>query len=71
MKYASTQKKAIALAKNEIKKKMNVSRLSEHLIKYTTCKCGCGESLAIELWTFIDKDIQFTKIGICKFCSNK
>jgi hypothetical protein len=69
MLYASTQNKAIRLAKNEVKKQMNVSRISEHLIKYTTCNCGCGESLAIELVTFINKDTQFTRVGICQYCS--
>jgi hypothetical protein len=69
MLYASTQNKAIRLAKKEVKKQMNVSRISEHLIKYTTCNCGCGESLAIELVTFINKDTQYTKVGICYYCA--
>jgi hypothetical protein len=69
MLYASTQKKAIALAKNEVKKQMNVSRISEHLIKYTTCQCGCGETLGINLTTFFNKEVQSINVAICHYCA--
>jgi len=69
MQYAKNEKQAIRMAKNQIKKEMNISRISEHLINYKSCNCGCGESPAIELVTFLNKDQQFTKVGICEYCS--
>ena len=57
------------MAKNQIKKEFNLSRISEHLIKYKSCNCGCGESSAIELVTFLNKDQQFTQVGICHYCA--
>ena len=69
MQYAKNEKQAIRMAKNQIKKEMNLSRISEHLIKYKSCNCGCGESPAIEVVTFFNKEQQFTQVGICHYCA--
>jgi hypothetical protein len=67
--YAKNQKQAITLAKNKIKQEFDIKRISEHMIKYTTCNCGCGESLAIELITFLAQSQQYTKVGVCYYCA--
>ncbi len=68
----NTERKAIKLAKGLTRNHFNTKRIAYNIIKYTSCQCDCGETLAIKLTSHKAYQGWYSVIvGICTSCGEK
>lgn len=68
--FTTSKTKAVLLGKNILKSENNVKRLAYSIVKTTSCKCNCGETLGYNVTAEIKGQWYDVTIGICEQCNN-
>ena len=70
MKYfETTTRKAIILARELLRIKLNRKMLVKYRITGSYIDCDCGQSSAITLWAGTSDGEAEIKVGVCKACT--
>lgn len=66
--FRKTKQQAIDLAKELLRERLNLKRLSVTLVKDSSTNCDCGESPAVIVVAYTSYGTEEQKVGICDKC---